>query len=69
MGYHHLAVATRDMRATDRFYRQAMGFELINRKVRFRDRIDWNFQGEGPLWTFHLNQFDYARDPMLSASI
>jgi len=27
--YHHLALATRDMKATDVFYGQAMGFELV----------------------------------------
>lgn len=28
MGYHHLAFATRNMKATDRFYREVMGFDL-----------------------------------------
>lgn len=28
MGYHHLAVVTRDMKATDHFYREVMGFDL-----------------------------------------
>lgn len=28
MGFHHVAVATRDMQATHRFYTEAMGFEL-----------------------------------------
>ncbi len=28
MAFHHVAVATRDMRATHRFYTEAMGFEL-----------------------------------------
>ncbi len=28
MAYHHLAVVTRDMKATDRFYREVMGFDL-----------------------------------------
>ena len=31
MAYHHLALVTRDMKATDRFYREVMGFDL--RKV------------------------------------
>lgn len=31
MAYHHLAFATRDMKAVDRFYREVMGFDL--RKV------------------------------------
>ncbi|MHB8682503.1 MAG: VOC family protein [Acidimicrobiales bacterium] len=29
MGYHHVAVATRDLLATHRFYRDAMGFRLV----------------------------------------
>ena len=28
MGFHHLAIATRDIDATDEFYREAMGFTL-----------------------------------------
>lgn len=28
MAYHHLAFVTRDMKATDRFYREVMGFDL-----------------------------------------
>ncbi|MBI1262829.1 MAG: VOC family protein [Rhizobiales bacterium] len=28
MAYHHLAFATRDMKATDHFYREVMGFDL-----------------------------------------
>lgn len=30
MAFHHLAVATRDLEATHRFYTEAMGFELVN---------------------------------------
>lgn len=44
----------------------ALGFELIHRSHRFRNEIDWNELGKGPLWAFHLHQFDYARDPRLS---
>ena len=36
---------------------------LINREVRFQGEIDWDFQGEGPLWAYHLHQFDWARCP------
>ena len=28
MAYHHLALATRDMKAIDHFYREVMGFDL-----------------------------------------
>jgi len=30
MSFHHVAVATRDLEATHRFYSEAMGFELVN---------------------------------------
>jgi catechol 2,3-dioxygenase-like lactoylglutathione lyase family enzyme len=29
MGYHHLAIATKDLAATHRFYTEAMGFRLV----------------------------------------
>ena len=29
MGFHHLALATRDVKGTHAFYTQAMGFELV----------------------------------------
>jgi catechol 2,3-dioxygenase-like lactoylglutathione lyase family enzyme len=29
MGFHHVALATRDLAATHRFYTEAMGFELV----------------------------------------
>jgi catechol 2,3-dioxygenase-like lactoylglutathione lyase family enzyme len=29
MGFHHLAIATKDLEATHRFYTEAMGFELV----------------------------------------
>jgi len=37
--------------------------ELIGRPVAFADAIDWDFAGEGPLWAYHLHQFDFARRP------
>jgi catechol 2,3-dioxygenase-like lactoylglutathione lyase family enzyme len=30
MAFHHVAIATRDLDATHRFYAEAMGFELVN---------------------------------------
>ena len=29
MSYHHIAIATRDMKATHEFYSRAMSFELV----------------------------------------
>ena len=49
-------------------YDGALGFELLRRKHRFRDHVDWNFEGYGPLWLFHLHQFDWARGKSVSAS-
>lgn len=40
--------------------------ELIGRRVVFRDGIDWDFAGEGPLFAYHLHQFDHARQPALA---
>jgi len=42
-------------------------FRLLNREVAFADSPDWDFGGEGPLWAYHLHQFDYARRATLSA--
>jgi hypothetical protein len=36
---------------------------LINREVGFGEGIDWDWSGEGPLWAYHLHQFDWARCP------
>jgi uncharacterized heparinase superfamily protein len=35
--------------------------------VIFQGEIDWDFEGEGPLWAYHLHQFDWARCPELGA--
>ncbi len=40
-------------------------FDLLNREVEFRQGIDWDYTEEGPLWAFHLHQFDYLRAPHL----
>ena len=36
MAYHHVALATRDLAATHRFYTEAMGFELVKAVVGAR---------------------------------
>ena len=33
MGFHHLAIATRDIEATHEFYTRAMGFELVKVEI------------------------------------
>lgn len=45
MAFHHVAVATKDLEATHRFYSEAMGFELVNVDV-----IPYMEQG----WARHL---------------
>lgn len=49
-------------------YDGELGFELLRRRHRFVDVVDWDFEGHGPLWTFHLHQFDYARARSVSPS-
>lgn len=41
MGYHHLAFATRDMKATDHFYREIMGFDLKKVEVAPAQEGGW----------------------------
>jgi len=43
--------------------------ELIRRKHRFEGEIDWQFDGYGPLWAFHLHQFDWARSAEASPEV
>jgi catechol 2,3-dioxygenase-like lactoylglutathione lyase family enzyme len=40
VGYHHIALATRDLAATHRFYTEAMGFELVKAVVAPTDVPD-----------------------------
>jgi len=44
--------------------------ELINRALErgasAPGAIDWDFSGHGPLFAYHLHQFDWARDPALA---
>lgn len=46
MPYHHIAIATRDMPATHRFYTEAMGFELV--------RAEKALTGPGEDWAKHF---------------
>jgi len=45
--------------------------ELINRALErgasASPAVDWDFSGHGPLFAYHLHQFDWARDPALAA--
>lgn len=44
-------------------------FRVVGREVEFRDGIDWDFDGEGPLFAYHLHQFDYLRRPSLAPEV
>ena len=57
MGFHHLAIATRDLDATHRFYTEAMGFELVKAVVAPTP--------EGGGWARHLF-YDAGDDGMLA---
>ena len=57
MPFHHLAVAVHDMQAIDRFYSQAMGFELVKVVVAKTPEGGWAKHffystGEGELMAF-----------------
>ncbi len=41
---------------------------LINREVDFQYEIDWDYAEAGPLFAYHLHQFDYLRAQALSAA-
>lgn len=38
-------------------------FTLLNQPVTFTDRIDWNYAGNGKLWTYCLNYFEQLDEP------
>src|SRR5262249_6356957 len=61
MGFHHLAIATKDAKATYGFYTAAMGFELVKVEVGRAGRRGWAKHlfydtGNGEMiafWDFH----------------
>ena len=44
-------------------------FTFLNRTVDFGSAhaIDWNYAGEGKLWTYNLNYFEFLRQPAVDA--
>ena len=46
MSFHHIAIATTDMKATHKFYTEAMGFELV--------RVEKANTGPGTDWAKHF---------------
>jgi catechol 2,3-dioxygenase-like lactoylglutathione lyase family enzyme len=61
MGFHHLAIATKDAKATHAFYTGAMGFELVKVEVARAGKRGWAKHlfydtGNGEMiafWDFH----------------
>jgi catechol 2,3-dioxygenase-like lactoylglutathione lyase family enzyme len=51
MGFHHVALATRDLAATHRFYTEAMGFVLVKAVVAPTDQAQPDEQGG---WAKHV---------------
>jgi uncharacterized heparinase superfamily protein len=43
--------------------------ELLNREVELGEPIDWDLEGEGPLWSYHLHELDHARASALSPEV
>ena len=64
MSFHHLAIATRDMKATHEFYSGAMGFELVRAEKAQMPGGDWAKHffydtGNGEMmafWELHLDE-------------
>lgn len=72
MGFHHVALATNDMKATHKFYSEVMGFELVKAVVAPTDAPDgwakhvfYDTGGDGMIafWELHdhrMTDFDPA---------
>ena len=77
MGYHHVAIATRDLEATHRFYTEAMGFELVRVEVGPTDEpegwakhlfYDTGGNGMFAVWDLHDPRVDEF-DPAISTGL
>ncbi|MBP6014075.1 MAG: VOC family protein [Alphaproteobacteria bacterium] len=74
MGYHHLALATRNMKAIDHFYREVMGFDLKKVEVGPTPGGGWAkhfFYEIEPdrfiaFWELHGEQYDKPFETALS---
>ncbi|MEZ5144457.1 MAG: VOC family protein [Acidimicrobiales bacterium] len=78
MGYHHLALATRDLRATHEFYTEAMGFELVKAVVAptpsgqgYAKHLFYDTGGNGLLafWELHDPTLPDDFDPAISTAV
>src|SRR5687768_4338104 len=47
---------------------QQNSFTFVNRTKSFPGRVDWSFRGNGMLWAYNLNYFDFLmQDDMTTA--
>ena len=77
MPYHHLALATRDARATHLFYTHAMGFELVKTVVGATPAGGWAKHffyetGDGELmafWELHDDSIPDSWSPAISSGM
>jgi catechol 2,3-dioxygenase-like lactoylglutathione lyase family enzyme len=78
MGFHHVAIATRDLEATHRFYTEVMGFELVKTEASPAPEGGWARHlfydtGDGTciaFWDVHDDPvIDPAFDPSISRGL
>jgi catechol 2,3-dioxygenase-like lactoylglutathione lyase family enzyme len=77
MGFHHLAIATRDTKANHDFYTRAMGFKLAKVEIGPTDAGGWAKHlfydtGEGELmafWELHDERVQGEWDPAISTAL
>lgn len=77
MAYHHLAMVTRDMKATDHFYREVMGFDLRKVEIGPTPLGGWGkhfFYEIEPdkfiaFWELHGEAFDNLKETGLSKAM
>ena len=77
MAFHHVAVATRDIEASHRFYSQAMGFELVKAVAGKTPEGGWSKHlfydtgGDGlmALWDLHDESLPEDWQPALAAGL
>lgn len=77
MAFHHVAVATRDLDASHRFYTKAMGFELVKVVTGKTPEGGWSKHafyetgGEGlmALWELHDDSIEADWNPAISTGL
>jgi len=77
MGFHHIAIATKDMSATHQFYSQAMGFELVHAEKAQTGPEAWAKHffydtGDGEMmafWEIHDDTLDQDHPTSISTGL